>query len=53
MFAKKKRFKKASFSKFSYFVLSSFFLISTAYYIHFFSFSLQKDIFIMDAIEYF
>lgn len=53
MFAKKKRFKSTQFRKIPYIILASFFLFGSGYFIHLLAFTIQKNIFIVDAIEYF
>ena len=52
MFTKKKRFKTTEFSKTPYLILSTFCLFASAFYIHCFSFTFQKETFLVDAIEY-
>lgn len=53
MFAKKKRFKTTHFKKSPYFLLSSFFIFASGYFIHLLIFSVEKNVFLVDAIEYF
>lgn len=53
MFTKKKRFKQTNFQKIPYIILSLFFFFASGFYVHLLSFSIEKNIFIQDAIEYF
>lgn len=50
MFARKKRFKQTSFGKTSDVIISTFFLFASAFFVHFMTFTIQKNDFISRAI---